>query len=413
MNKRPVTRRSFLYGMAGLGASLYLPAGWAGNVQFQPFSFAYVTDCHLANGLPDSYRLTQESQLFLQDAVKQINSLGVDFVIFGGDQVEHPGEDEKNWQLFIDIAQGLNCPWQFVLGETDVSGISAVDKLRTYGRDWKGRGLAGDKPYWSMDILPNVHVVGLDTSRANSTEGFVSTEQLTWLQEDLKNARNRFVFVVSHHPLLPPAPFDSGPPWDEYLVPQAPNVREVLNTSTDVKLAISGHVNITKIEREKNIWYVSSPSLVVYPCAFRVFRINSDHIDVETFGINYPALIKKARANLAVSRLAYNYNSSKPVTFLDIAYGDKLDNDATLAVGPGKVKEPYKAEKVSNKKDKPKKGAKQKEASPSHEPPPASEPAQTPQAPQPDDQPVPAKSDDATSPPAAGADKPAAETTKP
>jgi 3',5'-cyclic AMP phosphodiesterase CpdA len=348
--------------MAGLGASLYLPGAWAANVQFQPFSFAYVTDCHLINGVPDSYRLTQESQLFLQNAVKQINAIGVDFVIFGGDQVEHPGVDEKNWQLFIDIAQSLNCPWQFVLGETDVSGLTQVDKLRTYGRDWKGRGLAGDKPYWSMDILPNVHVIGLDTARANSTEGFVSSEQLEWLQEDLRNARNRFVFVVSHHPLLPPPPFDSGPPWDEYLVPQAPNVREVLNTSADVRLALSGHVNVTKIEREKNIWYVSSPSLVVYPCAFRIFRINPERIDIETFGIEYPALVKKARASLAVSRLAYNYNSGKPATFLDIAYGDKLDNDASLSVGAGKVKAPYKGEKVANKKEKPKKGASKKDA---------------------------------------------------
>jgi len=362
MKKGAVTRRSFLCGLAGLGASLYLPPTWAASVQFQPFSFAYVTDCHLINGVPDSYRLTQESQLFLQDAVKQINQLGVDFVVFGGDQVEHPGEDDKNWQLFLDIVQGLNCPWQFVLGETDISGLTQVDKLKTYGRDWKGKGLAGDKPYWSMDILPNVHAIGLDTARANSTEGFVSSEQLEWLKEDLTNARNRFVFVVSHHPLLTPPPFDSGPPWDEYLVPQAPNVREVLNTSPDVRLAVSGHVNVTKIDREKNIWYVASPSLVVYPCAFRVFRINSDRINIETFGIQYPALIKKARANLAVSRLAYNYNTAKPALFLDIAYGDKLDNDASLPVGPGKVKEPYKPEKMASKKEKPKKGANKKEA---------------------------------------------------
>jgi hypothetical protein len=264
-----------------------------------------------------------------------------------------------------------------------------------------------------MDILPNVHVIGLDTSRANSTEGFVSSDQLEWLQEDLKNARNRFVFVVSHHPLLPPPPFDSGPPWDEYLVPQAPNVREVLNTSPDVRLALSGHVNVTKIEREKNIWYVSSPSLVVYPCAFRIFRINPERIDIETFGIEYPALVKKARANLAVSRLAYNYNNGKPATFLDIAYGDKLDNDASLAVGPGKVKEPYKAEKVSNKKEKekPKRGASKKEATPAK----AAEPAEkSAPAPTTNDTPATPEKPDAAITPGAGQSAPAnSETTKP
>jgi len=412
MKKDVLSRRSFLYGMAGLGASLCLPPSWAASVQFQPFSFAYVTDCHLVNGVPDSYRLTQESQLFLQDAVKQINQLGVDFVIFGGDQVEKPGEDDRNWQLFLDIVQGLNCSsWQFVLGETDVSGVVPADKLRTYGRDWKGKGLAGDKPYWSMDILPNVHVIGLDTSRANSTEGFVSTEQLEWLQEDLKNAHNRFVFVVSHHPLLPPPPFDGGPPWDDYLVPQAPNVREILNTSSDVRLAISGHVNVTKIDREKNIWYVASPSLVVYPCAFRVFRINSERINIETFGIQYPALQKKARANLAVSKLAYDYNKAKPASFIDIAYGDKLDNDVSLTIAPGKVKEPYKPERVTNKKDHPKKGTNKKEApkpEPEQKDKGSSAPANPPEA-----QPEPVKQDGATSDGATNNAPANSETTRP
>jgi 3',5'-cyclic-AMP phosphodiesterase len=361
MNKG-ISRRNFLCGLAGLGASLYLPRSFAAQVQFQPFSFAHITDCHLAMGKPDSYRLTQEGQLFLQDAVKQINKLGVDFVIFGGDQVDQPGQDEKNWQLFVDIAHSLDSPWQFVLGETDVSGLVPVDKIKTYGRDWKGVGLAGDKPYWSTDILPGVHMIGLDTSRANSTEGFVSAEQLSWLQDDLRNAKNRFIMVVSHHPLLPPPPFDGGPPWDQYLVPQAPNVREVLNTSPDVRLALSGHVNVTKIDREKNIWYVASPSLVVYPCAFRVFRVNPERIDVETFGIEYPALVKKARLNLATSRLAYDYNNAKPALFIDIAYGDKLDNDASLLVAAGKKREPYKPEKVTTKKERPMRSAKNKPA---------------------------------------------------
>jgi len=357
MNKGFVTRRSFLLGLAGLGTALSLPNSWAQDTQFQPFSFAYVTGSYLANGIPDSYKLTQESQLFLQDAVKQITAFGVDFVIFGGDQVASIGEDEKNWQLFIDIVQILDCPWQFVLGESDVSGIIPVEKLPTFGRDWKGKGLPGDKSYWSLDLLSNVHLIGLDTSKANSTEGYVSSEQLQWLKDDLAKAKGRLTIVVSHHPLLAPAPYDSGPPWDQYLLPQGANVREVLNMSPDVRLSLSGHVHVTKIERERNIWYVSSPSLAVYPCAFRIFSVNAECINVGTYGVNYPSLLKKARTNMISSRMAFDYDNAKPARFLDIAYGDKIDNDASLPLSSSKDKQPFKAEKVPNNKDKKKAAA--------------------------------------------------------
>ncbi len=77
----------------------------------------------------------------MQSAIRQINKLMPDFVVFGGDQVESPGDEENNWQLFLDIAQSLECPWHFVLGETDVSGNDPVNKMHIYGRDWRGRGL--------------------------------------------------------------------------------------------------------------------------------------------------------------------------------------------------------------------------------------------------------------------------------
>jgi len=280
--------------------------------------------------MPDSFKLTQESQLFLQDAIKQINSLSPDFVLFGGDQVDLVGDDEVNWQLFIDIAQSLNCPWSFILGERDVSGPVPVDKLRTYGRDWKGKGLEGDKTYWSQDLIPGVHLIGLDTSRANSSTGDLSAEQLTWLEQDLEACRRGIVIVASHHPLLPPAPYDGGPPWDDYIVPQGATAREILNKSPYVRLAVSGHVYVSKIEREKDIWYVSSPALDVFPCAFRFFRVGSDGIIVETYQIDFPALVKKARNCLASSTLAFHYNSSHPATFLDVAEGTREDQNAQL-----------------------------------------------------------------------------------
>ena len=339
---KAIARRTFLLGLLGLGGSLILPHAQANIGSFKPFSFAFISDCHLITGVSDSYKLTQESQLFLQNAIKQINNLSLDFVLFGGDQVDLIGNDEVNWQLFIDVAQSLNCPWSFILGERDVSGITPVDKLKTYGRDWKGKGLAGQTSYWSQDVMPGIHLIGLDTSRANSTIGELSSEQLSWLQADLDNHKGKFTIVMSHHPLLPPPPFDGGPPWDDYLVVEGASAREILNTSPSVRLALSGHVHVSKIDREKDIWYVCSNSLDVYPCTFRVFHVNQESITVETYQIDYPALLKKARISLTGSALAFDYNKNRPAAFAEAVEGGSADQNARLPLAAGKPIEPIK-----------------------------------------------------------------------
>jgi 3',5'-cyclic AMP phosphodiesterase CpdA len=348
-----LSRRSFLFAAASLSTTflgLSVKQSWALDSPMQPFSFAYISGCHLAHGMPDSYKLNQESQLFLQDALKQINSIGVDFVVFGGDQVDSVGPDEQNWQFFLDVAQSLNCPWQFVLGESDISGRIPTDKLATFARDWKGKGMLGDKPYWSMDLPTGAHLIGLDTAVANTTRGYVAPDQLAWLKDDLAKAPGKLTIVISHHPLLAPAPYDSGTLWDDFLLPQAASIREILNTGSGVKLVVSGHTHVSKIERENQIWYVSSPSLDVYPCSFRIFRVDHSEINVETYQVNYPALVKKARANLGGSRLAVSYNSSKPNAFGDIARGDKLDNDATLPLTAGGHISAHRPEKLAREK---------------------------------------------------------------
>jgi hypothetical protein len=350
-----IRRRTFLAGLAGLGTAMFLPFRSADAQVSKPFSFAFVSDCHLISRLPDTFKLTQESQLFLQDAIKQINKLAPDFVIFGGDQVELLGEDEANWQLFIDIVQTLNCPWSFILGERDVSGSVPVDKLKTYGRDWKGKGLPGDQSYWSQDVLPGVHLIGLDTSRANTTVGDLGSDQLAWLQADLDANKRGVVIVASHHPLLAPAPFDGGPPWDDYLLPQGATVREILNSSRYVRLVVSGHVYVSKIERERDIWYVSGPALDVFPCGFRFFQVDQEGIRVETYQVDFPALVKKARNNLAASTLALHFDNRHPAAFLDVVEGTRLDQNAELpfskngSIEPIKHRTPVKENPVQEK----------------------------------------------------------------
>ena len=281
------------------------------------------------------------------------NHEDVDFVIFGGDNVEGPGADEANWQLFLDVVQSLTCPWHFVLGEQDISGKYAVDKMKTYGRDWKGKGIDSMKPYWSHDPMTNVHLIGLDTAEANTSIGYLSKSQLDWFKSDLASNRNKFTIVACHHPLLPPAPFDGGPPWDDYIVPQGATAREIMGQHSNVRLTLSGHVHISKIQQERSVWHVSSPSLDVYPCAYRIFSVTPEYVTVETFAISFPALVKKAKKQVENWSLAYKY-SPKIQPFIELMDGAKADQNVRLPLVPGKPKEIFEPKK--RKEEKPGKG---------------------------------------------------------
>ncbi len=294
---------------------------------FEPFTFAFISDCHLTSGVGDNFMLLQESQLFLQEAIKQINALKPDFVIFGGDQVQGIGEEETHWQLFLDIAQNLDCSWYFVLGETDVSGNVQENKMRTFGRDWKGRGLNNNVPYWSCDPLSGLHLIGLDTSQANTNRGYIDDVQLDWLRQDMMQNAGAINVIVSHHPILPPVAFESD---NSQMFPQAGSVREILEKSSGYIISLNGHTHLSKIQCQNNIWYISSPSLDIYPCAFRFFRVTAKEVQVDTHQVNFPALVKLARANMVNSNVANSLGITKGKSLANLALGSHTDQSAIL-----------------------------------------------------------------------------------
>lgn len=373
---KKLSRRKFLLGAAAgvIGASfapsltLECPQALAYE-PFAPFRFAYITDVHLTNLEPDSYELMHESQLFLQQLVKELNQEKVDFVMFGGDQVQSIGKDETNWQLFLDIVQGLTMPWAFVLGEADISGTASVDKIKTFGPDWKSEGIQTETPYWSHKLAqtPNVHLIGLDTSLPNTSVGGMSRRQLDWLKSDLADNKRFFTIIFCHHPLLPPPPYDGGPPWDDYVIPDGGAVREIIGGFPNVKLVISGHLHICKVQQENSVWHISSPSLVVYPCAYRIFNVEPDAVTMETRVIQFPALVKKAKKELIGSSIADRYSRSNPASFLEVVEGAREDQDAILPMVAGKSLQQYTPKKQKPqpqpKQDKGERHSRQKETS--------------------------------------------------
>lgn len=332
-----ISRRAFVAALASLPfINVASSESAEAASMMKPFSFVYLCDTHLCNGKPDNaYKMLQESQLFLQESIKGINALKPDFVVFGGDQVENIGKNEANWNFFLDVAQSLKCPWYFVLGEDDVvADRIPVDKSKQFGPDFKGRGIAGSDTWWSVDPLDGVHLIGLDTSIANSTGGDISSQQIDWLKNDLAANRGKFTIIVTHHPLLPPAPYDGGPPFDEYILPDGADVREIL--TSDVKLVLSGHLYINKAQLERYSYHVSCAGLNIYPCQYKYFRVGKDSILMESMEVPLPKLVKKAEESLVASALASKINQRKPNEVAELFRGQDEDQNAIMSLGANK-----------------------------------------------------------------------------
>ena len=333
-----LSRRQFIGSCLALSIGSYNSCLAA---QTNSTNFVFLSDCHLSAKQSDTYKLTAESQLFLQNAIKQINRLQPDFVIFGGDQIDGSQQDDSDWQLFLDIAQSLECPWYFALGESDVSGPAFANKMISYGRDWRGHGLQNDFPYWSYDPAPGIHLIALDTSMPNSTTGNISDEQLNWLKNDLAIQNDSLVLLVSHHPLWSPAPFDQGFAAAQFLLPQAQAVRQILIESGKQILALSGHIYVSAMLQQNNISYISSAGLDVYPCVFKYFQLKDNQLTMKTCQIEYPALIKKAKEALRNSNFAANLSGNHPNKFISFAVGNHADQDTTLNLSKQDKAEAY------------------------------------------------------------------------
>jgi len=172
-----------------------------------------------------------------------------------------------------------------------------------------------------------VHLIGLDTSRANVPPGIFQTSNSLGLKADLVKNTKKFTIVFSHHPLLPPPPFDGGPPWDDWILPQGPNVREILGSSRYVRLALSGHVHMSKISKSATFGMSPIPVSALSPVRSNLSRHRRRCHDRNVSDLVSGPSKKKQSKIFGTWQIGFKYNELKPETFADVAEGERIDQN--------------------------------------------------------------------------------------
>lgn len=241
------------------------------NASNSNLKFAQVSDAHYSSIECDtSYKVLGASSHILEDVILQINeTAGVNFVMFTGDLVNKP----KKSQLleFITKANCLNIPWYGVLGNHDVqefkmSKTEFFDILCGHNPNFSYKG-----PYYSFCPKKGYKVICLDTIILDrvTTQGEIYQEELQWLDSELKSAKNDVVIICTHVPIV--EPYNS----ESHRLTNRLEVMELFRKYKNPIIVCSGHYHGSKLIQEDNVLYIDTPSLVTYPCAYRIININN------------------------------------------------------------------------------------------------------------------------------------------
>ncbi len=287
MAKRRKRKESLIMKLANavftLGLSVVMLYGlqcWSAGTSLK---FAQISDVHFYTGEDNtSFKLRAESAKLLDDAIEQVNETpNLNFVMFSGDLIDKPFE--KELRTFLAHTKNLQIPWYFAFGNHDtcVGGYLTpevyISMVKAQNPDF-----TFDKAYYSFVPQKGYKVIVLDSIIRDhlTSNGRIDDEQLKWLDNELDNSKKDTVLIFMHVPIV--EPFESV----GHRLLNAAEVQEVIEKHKNPIAVFQGHYHAAMIRQHDNVLYVSTPSLVSYPNAFRIITVTNQRKKV-VFNIEF------------------------------------------------------------------------------------------------------------------------------
>lgn len=293
---------------------------------FKPFKMIFLPDTHVSFKEQDDWILYKESYVIFQDVIKNIKTLtDLNFMVFGGDLVDNKDNTLEDLPFFLDSIADTNINYYAILGDRDADLKEDYTK-QFFCAEFRLHGFENpDLTYWAQEPAENILLIGLDTSVENKFEGKISTEQLVWLDEILKNNPDKFTVITMHHPALASTPQDKTV-WNRFILENSNEFLKLINKYPQVKLILSGHHHNFNARNFNGKLFISTPSIVTYPNNYQILTVYPNRVEIENKKISFKQIVKKSKKLLTKTNYATEFDSKKPENVIDFQEGGKIKN---------------------------------------------------------------------------------------
>lgn len=234
---------------------------------------AQISDIHFSSYEENtSYKFLKKSPELLDDVIFQINtSKPYDFVMITGDLVNKPKISEL--EKCLNQLSKLDTKWYAINGNHDIGIDGPLTKKKFAEMLRKSDSeTSSNKNYYAFTPKKGFRVICLDSiiDYKLTSNGEIPKEQFEWLKNELDDNKKDVVVICTHVPIDEPYSSSNHKMLNEY------EIKSLLKSYTNPIIVLQGHYHCVRARQDNNIVYITSPSLVTFPNAFRVVNINSD-----------------------------------------------------------------------------------------------------------------------------------------
>jgi 3',5'-cyclic AMP phosphodiesterase CpdA len=281
-------------------------------------TFALIADPHVTVPNPDTGwtpppittepTMYAESVELLEAAIEEINALrDVEFVLVAGDLTKdsEPYNHTRARELLSRFRAPVYCisgnhdqprpaklrPPEFL--DPDVTAVRTAEIPRWYG-DFGFKNT--QRTAYSCDPAPDIHLVGICSSKPDEDCGYIAPETLAWLDDDLSRQRDpqRQTVVMLHHSIIDHVPDESvNPMFAWFHVENAADLKAVLRKH-GVRLTLTGHLHMQDVKQEGGLHNIVTASLASFPHAYRVVTVGDGVAQIRSRQLQ----ATRSRANL-------------------------------------------------------------------------------------------------------------------
>ena len=266
-----------------------------------PFKFAFITDTHLYPNAPQNFagglQQQEKSYALYEKLIEQLNDFDPAFVVHGGDIVcggQSFDMSAEEYVVALNIAKSLgerlNMPCYYIPGNHDLNPETGSKDMYLERFGINGMGSVSF-------VKENIRFILMDAQEVpeDLTYGYVSTNQLAWIERELKKAAdyNEDIIFFSHQLPFPNVEFQG-------IGSRIANSAEILEVVAPFEKQIlgffCGHQHLNRVFREQGFLCIVTSGIICYPMMWRQVHVHPDRVEVKSVPVDLPEVLAASEA---------------------------------------------------------------------------------------------------------------------